>query len=252
MVDDRARATAAAPGYFKPFHDKESSKVYFDGAFFHNNPVQIANQERELLWPESGQCDILLSLGTGKVEEPGKSSNTASTTPKQPTIFRDLQRKFNLLQANLDASLDCDLAWQNFERLQAPKTRGQPDSSSCSNLIRLNPVLPDKIPELDEKDKLGEFRGQVTDWATKQAQSERIDQVARKLIASSFYFETNTRISPGADADTDVKEINGTYTLKFGSLHKAPTAPPRRKMSGIVGLCTQIIWLNFLWVTYTR
>ncbi|KAH6613399.1 hypothetical protein F5144DRAFT_616347 [Chaetomium tenue] len=210
-----ARATSAAPGYFKPFHHKETSNVYFDGAFFHNNPVQIANQERELLWPNSDQPDILLSLGAGKAEEPEKKENTAPTTPpKERTIFGNIQRKFNLLQANLDANLDCDLAWQNFERSQASKTRRQhgqkPDKSSCSNLIRLNPEVPGSIPELDEKDKLTEFRGQVRDWATKKPQSEKIAQVARLLIASSFYFETNTRISSGADADS-VKEIQGRY-----------------------------------------
>jgi hypothetical protein len=61
----RARATSAAPRYFKPFHHKATEAVFVDGATNYNNPVKIAETERRLLWPDHPLPDIVLSLGTG-------------------------------------------------------------------------------------------------------------------------------------------------------------------------------------------
>ncbi len=64
---DSARATSAAPTYFKPFFHKASKQVYQDGGLYHNNPIEIADIERKLIWPEMEHQypDIVLSLGTG-------------------------------------------------------------------------------------------------------------------------------------------------------------------------------------------
>ncbi|GAB1316405.1 hypothetical protein MFIFM68171_06615 [Madurella fahalii] len=176
---EAARATSAAPGYFKPFQRKGSPTAYLDGAFFHNNPVEIANQERKLLWPDYTEPDILLSLGTGK--EPGKDLDNAAPSRRTSS---NLKYKFDLLRANIDANLDCDLAWKKFEGSQISKPG---DHLGRSKYVRLNPEVSEKLPELDEKKKLRE-----------------IGQVARKLIAASFYFETKTRISAGSNGDSDI------------------------------------------------
>ena len=62
-----ARATSAAPTYFKPFVNSRTHQGYLDGAIFHNNPVEVANEERKLLWPEDAGMhpDVLFSIGTG-------------------------------------------------------------------------------------------------------------------------------------------------------------------------------------------
>ncbi|KAH7210627.1 hypothetical protein BKA60DRAFT_639227 [Fusarium oxysporum] len=45
----RARATAAAPPYFKPYEKAETKKMYLDGALYHNCPVWVAHHEERLI-----------------------------------------------------------------------------------------------------------------------------------------------------------------------------------------------------------
>jgi predicted acylesterase/phospholipase RssA len=61
-----ARATSAAPTYFKPFHHEVSKQTYSDGGICHNNPVAIAEDERKLIWPaqQDEEPDIVVSIGT--------------------------------------------------------------------------------------------------------------------------------------------------------------------------------------------
>ncbi|EXA34391.1 hypothetical protein FOVG_14373 [Fusarium oxysporum f. sp. pisi HDV247] len=44
-----ARATAAAPPYFKPYEKAETKKMYLDGALYHNCPVWVAHHEKRLI-----------------------------------------------------------------------------------------------------------------------------------------------------------------------------------------------------------
>jgi hypothetical protein len=67
-VWEAGAATSAAFPYFKPFTHERTGNVYLDGAFYNNNPVNVANLEHRLLWPDvSRQApDIFLSIGTAK------------------------------------------------------------------------------------------------------------------------------------------------------------------------------------------
>ncbi|UKZ82727.1 hypothetical protein TrVFT333_010523 [Trichoderma virens FT-333] len=49
---EAARATSAAPPYFKPFTQQKTGRTYIDGAIHHHCPVFIADQERRLLWED--------------------------------------------------------------------------------------------------------------------------------------------------------------------------------------------------------
>ena len=64
----RARATSAAPTYFKSFRSARNGRGYLDGALYHNNPVHVADLERRLIWPETEDStpDLLLSIGTSR------------------------------------------------------------------------------------------------------------------------------------------------------------------------------------------
>ncbi|UPX14192.1 uncharacterized protein EKO05_0004682 [Ascochyta rabiei] len=46
---EAARATSAAPRYFRPFVHEASKQVYMDGALYHKNPVRIADTEWKLI-----------------------------------------------------------------------------------------------------------------------------------------------------------------------------------------------------------
>ncbi|ELR06817.1 hypothetical protein GMDG_08109 [Pseudogymnoascus destructans 20631-21] len=71
-VWEAARATSAASPYFKPY------KGYHDGGLGgHNNPVNLALWEQDLLWDRKGkQPDFVLSLGTGSTIESIDGSDT--------------------------------------------------------------------------------------------------------------------------------------------------------------------------------
>ena len=72
---EAARATSAAPRIFKPFHHVPSKQVYVDGAIYQNNPIEIADKERKLLWPSLAKeyPDVIVSIGTSYMA-PGSSS----------------------------------------------------------------------------------------------------------------------------------------------------------------------------------
>jgi predicted acylesterase/phospholipase RssA len=67
-VWEAAAATSAALPYFKPFTHERTGNVYLDGAFYNNNPVNVANLERKFLWPDVCRQapDIFLSIGTAR------------------------------------------------------------------------------------------------------------------------------------------------------------------------------------------
>lgn len=64
---EAARATSAAPSFFKPFVSCKG-RTYLDGALYYNNPIRVANHERKLIWPDVADSppDLILSLGTGQ------------------------------------------------------------------------------------------------------------------------------------------------------------------------------------------
>lgn len=61
-----ARATSAAPTFFKAMHiDQPSPGMdYVDGGLGHNNPSLLAREEAKRIWPASKSC-CLISIGTG-------------------------------------------------------------------------------------------------------------------------------------------------------------------------------------------
>ena len=65
---EAACATSAAPSYFKPFTSAKTNRVYLDGALYYNNPVEVADRERKLIWCDVADRhpDVLISLGTGQ------------------------------------------------------------------------------------------------------------------------------------------------------------------------------------------
>lgn len=77
-----AAATSAASPFFKAYRNELSGRTYFDGAFYNNNPVRVAHQERKLLWPDvaNKSPDIFLSIGTGSNKHIAKQSEQSERT----------------------------------------------------------------------------------------------------------------------------------------------------------------------------
>ncbi|KAF2498872.1 hypothetical protein BU16DRAFT_558910 [Lophium mytilinum] len=192
-----ARATSAAPMYFRSFA-KDGSPTYWDGGLCHNNPAWIARQEVFKIWPElSGpHPDILLSIGSGYVNE--------SSKPRQPEQVqskwsRHVQSKWsrvsgwflnlgglqtlNVLKATLLQNLDSEHAWKDrfseYERELGNERR----------YFRLSPQCGTELPELDD---LAAFEsGELAKIADEYLADAGIliKTIVRRLITTSFYFE---------------------------------------------------------------
>jgi predicted acylesterase/phospholipase RssA len=65
---EAACATSAAPSYFKPFKSAKTDRVYLDGALYYNNPVEVSDRERKLIWSDVADRhpDVVISIGTGQ------------------------------------------------------------------------------------------------------------------------------------------------------------------------------------------
>lgn len=201
---EAARATAAAPPYFKPFLRHDSTETYTDGAIHHNCPVSIADDERRLLWEEVSDWppDIMLSLGTGlgtsqrKRHSPSPSAATPATpTAGPPDNVRNwLQRSHGLglmfwaAKTIVESQLNCEEAWKKYCARAAPPGRAQ----SLENLrrnVRLNVEFQGPRPDLDDVEKLDNVEHCVRSYMEGPKFSAQIHEVAHMLVASSFYFE---------------------------------------------------------------
>ncbi|KAF7505357.1 hypothetical protein GJ744_000978 [Endocarpon pusillum] len=72
---EAARATSASPRIFRAFSHEASGQIFQDGGIFYSNPIEIAMQEKQLIWPDIADAhpDIVLSIAT--------SHNSRSSRP---------------------------------------------------------------------------------------------------------------------------------------------------------------------------
>ena len=180
---DRARATSAAPTYYKPFPHEPSKQTYIDGGIWHNNPVNIADSERKLIWPDTAHLppDILLSIGSGCCQT---VSSPSSKRPSKPSrkhgIKSNLKAFYRIAVDHIESSLDSERIWREYlERLS-------PSQEQRRRYRRLNVELDEAPPKLDDVDSIDELQ----DITRRQwSRDPRISDVAQDLIASCFYFE---------------------------------------------------------------
>ncbi|KAE8449132.1 hypothetical protein EG329_008516 [Mollisiaceae sp. DMI_Dod_QoI] len=217
---EAARATSAAPPFFKNFTKNETKACYIDGALYHNNPVGVAHHERMLIWKDVGvqQPDIFLSIGTGHhghTDEDttvsasffGKFSTTRKEElPPRPNVPLGNLRTFstftgqlwNTVSSRFDNILNCNKIWNDF-RLDI---LGGPYASDRRRYIRLNPDLGFKVPKLDAVDLLRDIQQATRNQLKNSASSARIKEVAHRLISSTFFFEKT---------DASTREQDGKY-----------------------------------------
>lgn len=204
MTSIRLRATSAAPSYFKPFRNARNGQGYLDGAIYYNNPVQVADNERKLIWPETKAFppDILLSIGTGCNRKIREDANNASTPLEQSANLRDraltaaeyvthgifdlglgnsrIRNYFKLARDRVESLLDPEIAWLNF--ISMVSTTGK-ESRYC----RINPDIGFEPPRLDEVDKLSHLSEKMRQVKKEDSFQLQVKAIARKLVASCFY-----------------------------------------------------------------
>lgn len=159
-----------------------------------NNPVQIALDEAVNIWDlDHANPDIILSLGTGiEVDVSGgfrerKSKKLEALKAALPGGWR------KLVDTGLDmvaSTLDCQKEWTNF-------TRAHHDQNKCH---RLNVGLEEPPPKLDDVGSLKKLQNISQKYVRQSARQKypfaqgyanahgHIESVARRLVASLFYF----------------------------------------------------------------
>lgn len=197
---DRARATSAAPRIFKPFCHQLSKQTYADGAIYYNNPIESADKERKLIWPnmKDEYPDIVVSVGTTLRLNARYPSQLAS--PPRLGVLSHGKSLYKMAVERIASSLDPEKTWDNYiSVLQPPPIYRQ-------RYVRLNPQLSEEPPRLDEVHRMIPLQKLVRErWRD----DRKIRQVAVQLIASSFYFETPAPLESVAGETLQFKGLQG-------------------------------------------
>jgi hypothetical protein len=110
-----------------------------------------------------------------------------------------------ILTNTLELALDCERTWDEYYDLAAPPISGP----SSKRLFRINPTIRGVLPALDEVHRMGELRREVQEYLAKA--QPRTVEVARQLVASSFYF----KLDSVKDGILDKDKVEGTRILTF-------------------------------------
>lgn len=153
-----------------------------------NNPVAIADQERELLWPPylHPYPDILLSLGTGytndDLEDNGKAPE--AYTSAQGAIGYISRLKI-IVSHQTSRQLNSHRMWEDFfEKMNINSDR---DSTRKKKYRRIDLRFPDGLPKLHQVDQMNTIESQVDEHFKVPANFAALEEVAAQLVASLFY-----------------------------------------------------------------
>jgi hypothetical protein len=162
----------APRSFFPPKHIDKIGTVQ-DAGLLENDPVLWALSEISVHYPHSEEPDFVVSLGTG---EPGASNYDVPTSDCRGARGNGMLRRF------------CDLLME--------KSRDKPVRRACKTVAlagsvlrrihRLNVSFPAGEPRLDDVSSIPEL---IRTAQHDPSLTSEIDVVARRMIASLFYFE---------------------------------------------------------------
>ncbi|KAL9097592.1 MAG: hypothetical protein Q9165_000488 [Trypethelium subeluteriae] len=157
-------------------------KVYVDGAVYHNNPIQIAEQERKLMWPDLDDQypDVVASLGTAFSPSLHRAESTKMAASARTGIIAHGSQLLGMLKNHMATSIQCERIWTDF-------TVHLPKHIKLSRFVRLDPELGIDVPQLDEVDHMERLQRSVRQQFQ---QDTRLKALALRLVATLFYWET--------------------------------------------------------------
>jgi len=98
---EAARATSAAPSFFKPMTIKNPPPdiTYVDGGLGYNNSAQLAKVEAQRIWKSKNQKVCLVSIGTGQQSATSviNESQLESNLDMQHSLFKKVRSSLSFL-----------------------------------------------------------------------------------------------------------------------------------------------------------
>lgn len=132
--------------------------TFQDIGLLRNDPTAIAFSEARVLYPSMEQADMILSLGTGTLKASHDDLGHPRSAPQRV----------------------CDLAWEKSKDQQVEEA-----FDHIPRYHRLNPELDEEY-SLDNTSHMHVLKSKVE---ADESLSRPIEMVARRAIASKFYFE---------------------------------------------------------------
>lgn len=204
-------ATTAQASSFRPI--VLNGKTYQDGGLRYPNPIAIAHQEAQLLWP--GSPDLLLSLGAGQDRaalsarlsrhESWPERDNGSVSPHEPRDSVTSSRRW--LPGRTELGLPGEIAWKKF-KAQVMKP-GQ--ESEAKRILRTNPDIGRFEPTKDSSDDYARALRVAREELNKPHQRAVCRNIAHRLIASTFYFTALAQTL----GDKDERVISGGINCRF-------------------------------------
>jgi hypothetical protein len=186
LTVSRARATSAAPRYFKPFYHKATGHTFSDGALCFNNPIHIADNERQLLWPHHDHPDVLLSIGTGSRGVAGLDRDETETQNELKGPMGYLHRLKIIVIHQAEQNMSAQRDWEKWKLEHR-------EAFATEKYIRMNLELTEPLPRLDQVNVLDSLDLEATNYCREN--HLLIRGIADRLIASLFYFNLENCIT---------------------------------------------------------
>lgn len=155
--------------FFKP-KVLENLGTFQDGGLQHNNPLGIALCEYRYIWPDKGEPDFALSVGSGT----NFNDARAVFEPQSPVQDGTLRRLFQSFMRNTDG----EKAWRNFINSLPENLRHR--------YHRLNINIEGQEPDIDDVSSMERLKSQAEQYI---GSSLIINPVREAMFASMFYFE---------------------------------------------------------------
>ncbi|KAJ2904255.1 putative patatin-like serine protein [Zalerion maritima] len=206
-VWEAARASSAAPPFFKAFQKHATGATYIDGALYHNCPVVVSHHERKLIWGDvtGSPPDLLLSVGTGKfgpgqprttyrdrvmVAPPHVASPTSPPPQPKPATSFFIPKMAKIAFDRFDNLLRSEKIWSAYLSNTAESSHHNTEPGIDRRFIRLNPELGFKVPKMDDVDSIPAIEDAVEHDVLRF--KEKYVEVAHRLIASTFFFQKDS------------------------------------------------------------
>lgn len=204
-------ATMASPQYFPPL----SCGRQYGGTFKSSKTAPLARAEALAIWPDIGEPDLLLSLGTGQNRTAVLAELPTSLSDKKST---DHSSWFSWLRQNSDI-IDAEREWQKFTLAAT----AQPPDTSRGRRMRLNIDLGEP-PAQDRVSQMQRVSTLVHDKLQEEHRLRALTNVANHLIATSFYYQAGTTTTSVCGVRYTIGRIScrfdshSDYTKRLGRL----------------------------------